>query len=50
MSPLLLPHVTRISGIASVSDAVRRISYKGFIAGFVYLFDNTASEEGNQGD
>lgn len=51
MSPLLLLHITRISGSASsVSEAVRQILNKEFIAGFVYLFDNAASEEANQGN
>lgn len=51
MSPLLLPHITRISGSAfSVSEAVRQVSYKEFITGFVYLSDNETSEEAKQGN
>lgn len=50
-SPLLLPHTTRISGSASsVSEAVRQISYRESITGFVYLFDNATREEEKQGN
>lgn len=50
-SPLLPPHVTRISGsAASVSEAVRQILYKELVAGFVYPFDNAASKVAKQGN